>query len=147
MLKSLWVMANSNNTTASAPGDPVLIGGICNPEERLWWVFFLGSIITFIAGLILVLLSQLITILHKKARSRNNHLKQVADSKPLTQQNHHHSEPKSQDDIGCITAAKDWAGELISGQTNSGRILVSVSLNFFTFSFCVYWQLVNSRNC
>lgn len=29
-------------------------------------------------------------------------------------------------EIGYITEAKDWAGELISGQTTTGRILVSV---------------------
>lgn len=28
-------------------------------------------------------------------------------------------------EIGWVTEAKDWAGELISGQTTTGRILVS----------------------
>ena len=30
--------------------------------------------------------------------------------------------------IGWVTEAKDWAGELISGQTTTGRILVGVIL-------------------
>lgn len=30
-----------------------------------------------------------------------------------------------EDHIGWVTEAKDWAGELISGQTATGRILVS----------------------
>lgn len=35
--------------------------------------------------------------------------------------------PKNPDtEIGWVTEAKDWAGELISGQTTTGRILVSV---------------------
>ena len=34
--------------------------------------------------------------------------------------------------IGWMTEAKDWAGELISGQSMTGRILVSPS----TFSYC-----------
>jgi len=28
-------------------------------------------------------------------------------------------------EVGWVTEAKDWAGELISGQTTTGRILVS----------------------
>lgn len=33
-------------------------------------------------------------------------------------------------EIGYITEAKDWAGELISGQTTTGRILVSSELSY-----------------
>ena len=29
-----------------------------------------------------------------------------------------------------MSEAKDWAGELISGQTGTGRILVNTNLNF-----------------
>ena len=29
-------------------------------------------------------------------------------------------------EVGWMTEAKDWAGELISGQTTTGRILVSI---------------------
>ena len=32
-------------------------------------------------------------------------------------------------EIGWVTEAKDWAGELISGQTTTGRILVSLKLS------------------
>ena len=31
-------------------------------------------------------------------------------------------------DLGWMTEAKDWAGELISGQSTTGRILVSLRL-------------------
>lgn len=45
-----------------------------------------------------------------------------------------------------MTEAKDWAGELISGQTTTGRILVSFILFFtseLTFSQkdCLKWRL------
>jgi len=34
-------------------------------------------------------------------------------------------EPPQTNDLGWMTEAKDWAGELISGQSTTGRILVS----------------------
>ena len=51
-------------------------------------------------------------------------MKKVADTNRAKEKSSNSNLDK-QDDIGCVTAAKDWAGELISGQTNSGRILVS----------------------
>lgn len=42
----------------------------------------------------------------------------------------------SDPETGWMTEAKDWAGELISGQTTTGRILVSDHL-FIFFSFTV----------
>lgn len=35
-------------------------------------------------------------------------------------------EPPISNELGWMTEAKDWAGELISGQSTTGRILVSV---------------------
>lgn len=38
-----------------------------------------------------------------------------------------------------MTEAKDWAGELISGQTTTGRILVSLLLDYYAvFSHVKY---------
>ena len=34
-------------------------------------------------------------------------------------------------EVGWVTEAKDWAGELISGQTTTGRILVSTRIIIF----------------
>ena len=39
----------------------------------------------------------------------------------------------SDPEIGWMTEAKDWAGELISGQTTTGRILVSYQVHFLFY--------------
>ena len=97
----------------------------CNPEERLWYYFFLSSVGTMVAGLLMVLFGRLVAACHKKASQRSsNQMKKVADTNRAKEKSSNSNLDK-QDDIGCVTAAKDWAGELISGQTNSGRILVS----------------------
>lgn len=97
----------------------------CDPEERLWYYFFMSSIGTLIAGILMVLFGRLVAECHKRVSKRkNNRMKKVGDTNKAKVKNSNGNLDK-QDDIGCITAAKDWAGELISGQTNSGRILVS----------------------
>lgn len=98
--------------------------GNCNKKEKLWYVFFLSSVFTLIAGVLLVLFGKLVVAIHKRvSRRRADTLKKDNDI--------HSSKEKAidkdgQSDIGWLTAAKDWAGELISGQTTSGRILVSL---------------------
>lgn len=42
-------------------------------------------------------------------------------------------------EIGFMTEAKDWAGELISGQSTTGRILVSTI--FFAYNLSVIFQI------
>lgn len=99
-----------------------LIGGNCDPNEKLWWVFFCSSIITLAGGLLLVFFGRVVSIINKKLSKRRS-----ASCKRVEDDNRRVEKIKTGDkqgDIGCVTAAKDWAGELISGQTNSGRILV-----------------------
>jgi len=43
------------------------------------------------------------------------------------------SSGSSENDVGWMTEAKDWAGELISGQTTTGRILVNCSIVYRFF--------------
>ena len=101
---------NGNNTLLN-PED-------CNPDERLWYIFFLSSIFSFLGALTLVLCGRCVSAIYKRQHGRTQNQHKVADQqKNLLAARH--------GDIGCMTAAKDWAGELISGQTNSGRILVS----------------------
>ena len=38
-------------------------------------------------------------------------------------------------EVGWMTSVKDWAGVMISAQTLTGRVLVSVSSSFFFFFF------------
>ena len=96
----------------------------CNPEERLWYIFFLSSVFSFVGALILVSVGRCLMWLYSKHSQRTHQRQKVNDQQRNLLNSSKHA------DIGCVTAAKDWAGELISGQTNSGRILV-ININSF----------------
>lgn len=98
---------------------PVMIGR-CDPTKKQWWVFFLSSVITLIGGVLIVLVGRLVALIHKKiTERRTNQMKKITDTNREREK-----EKDKLDDIGWVTSMKDWAGELISGQTTSGRILV-----------------------
>ena len=82
-------------------------------------------------------MGRLIVVINKRVnRNRSLHRnKNVNNEKQLNKI----KTGQKQDDIGCVTAAKDYAGGLISGQTTSGRILVSkrVSPTRSTASFSI----------
>jgi len=104
-------------TTEQPPVDDCL-------KERKWWCFLLSSIFTFLAGLLIVLLWRAFAFLccRKEPELSPNDPKQK-EQKTARQ---------SKEFEGTfMTEAKDWAGELISGQTTTGRILVS----FYTFLY------------
>lgn len=87
-------------------------------QDRHWYAFLCSSLITFFVGLLLVLTWRIFAWLccqHKSA------------SKPSGAQLQKPNGAGSkgpETEIGWVTEAKDWAGELISGQTTTGRILV-----------------------
>ena len=83
-----------------------------------WYAFLCSSLITFFAGLLLVLTWRIFAWLcYQNKRGRAG-----SQQKAIT-----HTAKKATDaEIGWVTEAKDWAGELISGQTTTGRILVGV---------------------
>lgn len=122
----LVICTNFSSTSSNTSLHP-LSGTVDNCDDQednpKWFIFFLSSIFSFVAALTFVLLGKCISCIYKRCRlvSRSDHQKissgsgSVVDKKGLLDR---------QDDIGCMTAAKDWAGELISGQSNSGRILV-----------------------
>ncbi|OTF82334.1 hypothetical protein BLA29_010216 [Euroglyphus maynei] len=120
-------------------------------QDRKWWAFLLSSICTFLAGIFIVLVYRLIEFLFSSSTPRNDHLKsgQQPQQQQHQQQSQHHSGSQQQQqqhqshgssgqikfpnqetvgffnqDLGWIAEAKDWAGELISGQSTTGRILV-----------------------
>lgn len=88
-------------------------------QVRKWWFFLLSSIFTFLVGLLTVLLWRVFSFLCCRREP------------PPTNPNDAKKDPKTggqqkQEFEGTfVTEAKDWAGELISGQTTTGRILVS----------------------
>lgn len=87
-------------------------------KERKWWCFLLSSIFTFLAGLLIVLLWRVFAFLccRKEPEFSPNDPKQKEQKA---------ARGKQEFEGTFMTEAKDWAGELISGQTTTGRILVS----------------------
>lgn len=79
----------------------------------------MSSICTFLAGLLIVLIWRAFAFLccRKEADLGPNDPKQKEQK--LARQG------KQEFEGTFMTEAKDWAGELISGQTTTGRILVS----------------------
>lgn len=87
-------------------------------KERKWWCFLLSSIFTFLAGLLIVLLWRAFAFLCCR--------KEPALSPNDPKQKEQKTARQNKEFEGTfMTEAKDWAGELISGQTTTGRILVS----------------------
>lgn len=113
-------------------------------QKRYWYYFLASSLIVFFAGIVFILIYRLIVWLcclvssppHGASPKVANHPGTVNPPPPKrkgstsninsTATNTNTTLQKAPDsEIGYITEAKDWAGELISGQTTTGRILVS----------------------
>lgn len=101
-------------------------------QDRKWWCFLLSSVFTFLAGLLIVLLWRFFAFLFTRKQPAELAAPGCPNSEPK-------KEPKRQGkqefEGTFMTEAKDWAGELISGQTTTGRILVriiSINLNTIT---------------
>jgi potassium large conductance calcium-activated channel subfamily M alpha protein 1 len=86
-------------------------------QVRKWWCFLLSSIFTFLAGLLIVLLWRAFAFIccRKEPELSPNDPKQKEQKA---------NRGKQEFEGTFMTEAKDWAGELISGQTTTGRILV-----------------------
>lgn len=89
----------------------------------------LSSIFTFLAGIFIVLIWRAFSFLCCRNKDPSEYQKQQEKDKLLAQQGQAQSvgqpKPKNLMEGNFVTEAKDWAGELISGQTTTGRILVS----------------------
>lgn len=92
--------------------------------QRQWYAFLCSSLITFFAGLLLVLTWRIFAWLCY-SQPKDVHKALPAPTQALA--NSPHAGKKPEAEIGWVTEAKDWAGELISGQTTTGRILVSAT--------------------
>lgn len=106
----------TEETTEQPPVDDCL-------KERKWWCFLLSSIFTFLVGLLIVLLWRGLVILCWGKES----------SFTPKQREQKTSRQGKEFEGTFMTEAKDWAGELISGQTTTGRILVSLSLSYLLY--------------
>lgn len=117
-----------------------------DPEEecltdRKWWCFLLSSIFTFLAGLFIILIWRAFAFLCCRKSNATN-----TASKSKTTENKSDAAGKvtagggrEVAEIGFMTEAKDWAGELISGQTTTGRILVVLVFLLSIASLVIYF--------
>ena len=90
-------------------------------KERKWWCFLVSSICTFVAGILTVLIWRAMTFLCCRPKPRAEYTQSAKEPKPAALP----AGQKPQFEGSFVSEAKDWAGELISGQTTTGRIMVS----------------------
>lgn len=91
------------------------------PSTRYWFVFISSSLITFAVGLVLLVAWKFVKWLKKTY---------IQDLRKM--QANVAAEDVEYEAIGWLTEAKDWAGELLSGQRRIGRAVVSY-LAYFHF--------------
>ena len=90
-------------------------------QERYWYAFVCSSLITFFSGLLLVLSWRILSwLLCSKSLSGEDEAEEEEEGRKRG----------AEVEVGWVTEAKDWAGELISGQTTTGRILVGGVVGF-----------------
>ena len=125
-------------------------------QDRKWWCFLLSSILSFIVGVFSVLfIRACAAVFCRRAEeySQTDCKKQLEEEKRHRQQETG-SEREVRLRVTCfqlifqcqggdfMSEAKDWAGELISGQTGTGRILVNLQeLKVAEFKTISEWQV------
>ncbi|XP_033214141.1 calcium-activated potassium channel slowpoke isoform X3 [Belonocnema kinseyi] len=114
-----------DETTEQPPVDDCL-------KVRKWWCFVLSSIFTFLAGLLIVLLWRAFAFLCCRKEP------EVAPNDPKQKEQKAARQNKEFEGT-FMTEAKDWAGELISGQTTTGRILVVLVFILSIASLIIYF--------
>ncbi|KAI6190462.1 Calcium-activated potassium channel subunit alpha-1 [Aphelenchoides bicaudatus] len=106
------------------------------------------NIVTFCVSMLLVVVWRIIAHLCCQPPERDpaqksapaNHYKAINGSVPFGKSEFGRVNPKEeQAQIGWMTEAKDWAGELISGQSMTGRILVVLVFLLSIGSLIIYF--------
>ena len=87
-------------------------------RDRHWYAFLCSSLITFFAGLLLVLSWRIVAWTFCQRRTPPRRTTASDTDSDLAR-------PRDSAQVGWLTSAQDWAGGMISGQTTTGRILVS----------------------
>jgi potassium large conductance calcium-activated channel subfamily M alpha protein 1 len=110
-------------------------------KERKWWCFLLSSIFTFLMGVSsVVLVRGIISFCCKKDEedefTQAELRRQEDEAKKLRLQGQN---PDGGPEGDFMSEAKDWAGELISGQTGTGRILVCLVFILSIASLIIYF--------
>ncbi|XP_056635029.1 calcium-activated potassium channel slowpoke [Diorhabda sublineata] len=102
-------------------------------DDRKYWCFILSSICTFIAGLLIVLVWRLFAFLCCRKDP------ELGPNDPKQKEQKAARQGKQEFEGTFMTEAKDWAGELISGQTTTGRILVVLVFILSIASLIIYF--------
>merc|ERR1719232_2372756 len=106
-------------------------------KNRKWWCFLLSSICTFLMGIFSVLFVRAFAAIFC-TKSGAEYSQPIVRKKP-------NEDKRNPDDDGnasegdFMSEAKDWAGELISGQTGTGRILVTLVFILSISSLVIYF--------
>ncbi|CAG0889945.1 unnamed protein product [Darwinula stevensoni] len=115
-------------------------------KDRKWWCFLLSSIVTFLAGILLVLLGRLSRVLFcRKGKSGPyTQTKKGPGSKQGPQGTHQNghgvgNNQREEFEGTLMNEAKDWALGLISGQSTTGRILVVLVFILSIASLIIYF--------
>lgn len=128
---------------ATSPAPNMSPGELECMRERKWWCFLLSSIFTFLAGLFIILIWRALAFLccrkEKAAAYSPGAPKQAAAAKKGAVDAKRKAGGEGAAEIGFMTEAKDWAGELISGQTTTGRILVVLVFLLSIASLIIYF--------
>ncbi|GFY79265.1 calcium-activated potassium channel slowpoke [Trichonephila inaurata madagascariensis] len=111
-------------------------------KERKWWCFLLSSVFTFMAGLFIILIWRAFAFLccrNKEKSGAGAGAKVVKATDPGRGGVPGAGAIAGGNEIGFMTEAKDWAGELISGQSTTGRILVVLVFLLSIASLIIYF--------
>lgn len=102
-------------------------------EGGKWYYFLASSLITLAGGLVVIIIYRLVLYLCCQGKSGQRKSSIITPNTAINKDSSKEFKEKSQGlfklkghdpEVGWLTEAKDWAGELISGQTTTGRILV-----------------------
>ncbi|KFM76708.1 Calcium-activated potassium channel slowpoke, partial [Stegodyphus mimosarum] len=91
-------------------------------KDRKYWCFLVSSGVTFLVALFAVLLWRVFAFICCRKKTSASGQETSKSKVPANKQGDNNGQDVTE--IGFMTEAKDWAGELISGQTTTGRILV-----------------------
>ncbi|XP_025025151.1 calcium-activated potassium channel subunit alpha-1-like [Python bivittatus] len=129
---------NTDSSSAPARASNALIIPItmevpCDSGQRMWWAFLASSMVTFFGGLFIILLWRTLKYLwtvcchcggkEKEAQKITGNGETQADGDLKGTDD---KEETVAAEVGWMTSVKDWAGVMISAQTLTGRVLVSV---------------------
>lgn len=129
----------STPTPAVSSIAPMSPGDQCE-SRRQWYLFLASSLGVWAGGLSIVLIHRFLRrLLYKASRYLRKPDPQELPASSSGGEDYGQCRPAIEAaEIGWLTEAKDWAGELISGQTTTGRILVMLVFALNIASWIVY---------